>query len=153
MKLNLKAEDILLELKAKSKSQAIAEMVAFLCERNGFTDKAVDITRTVEEREELQSTGIGLGVGIPHAKTEDVDQLYIIAATKKDGLDFDSMDDEPAKLFFMLISPRSYSGPHVKALSTIAKLMQDANIRKELLLSESAEEFATTLDRYESMFN
>lgn len=152
MKLDLKAADILIELNAESKDTAIDEMVNFLCERNGFADKAAAISETVKEREELQSTGIGLGVGIPHAKTEEVDKLYIIAATKKEGLDFDSMDNDPAKLFFMLISPRSYSGPHVKALSTIAKLMQDASIRKELLFSETAEEFEANLARYESMF-
>lgn len=152
MKLELTAADILMDLSAENKSAAIDEMVSFLCERNGFGDKASAIAQTVKEREELQSTGIGLGVGIPHAKTEEVDKLYIIAATKKEGLDFDSMDEAPAKIFFMLISPRSYSGPHVKALSTIAKLMHDAAIRSDLLASETAEEFAATLARYESMF-
>jgi PTS system nitrogen regulatory IIA component len=92
------------------------------------------------ERENKMSTGMENGIAIPHGKTGAVKQLAVAIARKKEGVDFNSMDKKPAKIFIMTISPSNQSGPHLQFLAEVSKLLRDSQARKKLLEARSADE-------------
>jgi PTS system nitrogen regulatory IIA component len=86
-------------------------------------------------REVLGSTAIGQGVAIPHAKADCVDKLVAAFGLSKKGIDFDSLDGEPAYIFFLLVAPQDSAGPHLKALARISRLLKDKYFRDGLRAS------------------
>lgn len=86
------------------------------------------------------STGIGNGVAIPHAKTEAVDSLVAAFGRVPDGVDFKSLDGEPAHLIFLLLSPQEEAGLHVRALARISRMLKNAEFRERMLNADDAEE-------------
>jgi len=83
-------------------------------------------------REAVLSTGIGHGIAIPHAKAE-IGRLAVVCGSAPRGIEFDALDAEPVRLFFLLIGPESAAGEHVKALSRIARLVRRESVRDALL--------------------
>jgi PTS system nitrogen regulatory IIA component len=83
-------------------------------------------------REELGSTAIGQGVGIPHAKSEYVSKLIAAVGLSSKGIDFDSLDGEPVYIIFLLLAPQASAGPHLKALALISRLLKDKYLRDNL---------------------
>ena len=83
-------------------------------------------------REALGSTAIGQGVAIPHAKSDCVEKLVAAFGLSKKGVDFDSLDGEPAYIFFLLVAPQDSAGPHLKALARISRLLKDKYFRDGL---------------------
>lgn len=129
----LSKEAILMDIKAVKKEGAIKELVDSLVGA-GDIDKG-DRARLIEAlmaRELLGSTAIGQGVAIPHAKTEDVKKLVAAFGLSKKGVNFDSLDGEPAYIFFLLVAPLDSAGPHLKALARISRLLKDKYFRDNL---------------------
>ena len=91
------------------------------------------------ERERLGSTGIGEGIAIPHGKFHGVSQLIISFGRSLKGLDFESMDGEPAFLFFLLVARENSDGIHLKTLAKLAKILKSSSSR-ELLMEVSTRE-------------
>ena len=83
-------------------------------------------------REALGSTAIGQGIAIPHGKCEFVSKLVAALGITKKGIDFDSLDGEPAYVFFLLIAPIDSAGPHLKALARISRLLKEKYFRENL---------------------
>ena len=83
-------------------------------------------------REALGSTAIGQGIAIPHGKCEYVSKLTAALAISKEGVAFDSLDGEPAYIFFLLVAPMDSAGPHLKALARISHLLKDKYLRENL---------------------
>ena len=83
-------------------------------------------------REALGSTAIGQGIAIPHGKSDSVDNIVGALGISKQGIDFDSLDGEPAYIFFLLVAPIDSAGPHLKALARISRLLKDKFIRDSL---------------------
>ena len=83
-------------------------------------------------REALGSTAIGQGIAIPHGKCDCVKKLVGCLGISKPGIDFDSLDGEPAYIFFLLVAPSDSAGPHLKALAKISRLLKDKYIRESL---------------------
>jgi PTS system nitrogen regulatory IIA component len=83
-------------------------------------------------REALGSTAIGQGIAIPHAKSDSVSKLVASFGLSKKGVDFDSLDGEPAHIFFLLVAPQDSAGPHLKALARISRLLKDKYFRDTL---------------------
>jgi len=104
-----------LDLEAASKDEVLEELVGLLCDAYKLKERDT-ILEAIRAREEKQSTGIGMGLAVPHAKTPVVDQLYVAFGRSKGGIDFDAIDGGSAHLFFILVSPRDVSGPHIKAI-------------------------------------
>ena len=121
-----------LALEASNKDEALEELVGLLCDAYRLKGRDT-ILEAIRTRESKQSTGIGMGLAVPHAKTHVVDQLYVAFGRSNDGIDFDSTDGETAHIFFILVSPRDVSGPHIKALAGISRLVKHKEFRKELL--------------------
>ena len=88
-------------------------------------------------REALGSTGIGQGIGIPHGKTASVKSLVAAFGLSKKGIDFESLDGEPAYIFFLLLAPEESAGPHLKALARISRLLKDKYVRDMLRQAET----------------
>ncbi len=133
--LNPKA--ICADLKSASKSDVIVELVNLLIDSGAMEKKYKNkIIEILMAREALGSTAIGQGIAIPHGKCECVKKLVGCLAVSKKGINFDSLDGEPAFIFFLLIAPVDSSGPHLKALARISRLLKDKYFRENLKTSK-----------------
>ena len=115
-------------LKATDKNGAIRELIDILAKAEGIRNKD-EIVKTLLARESLGSTGIGLGIGIPHGKSNAVKRLVAAFGISKKGIDFDALDGEPVYIFFLLVAPEDSAGPHLKALARISRLLKDKYFR------------------------
>lgn len=140
----IRPEGIRIGLAARDKEGVIDELVDLLCRAEKVSDRAA-VARAVREREALMSTGIGQGIGIPHAKTNAVDRLVAVFGLAPDGVDFQALDGKPVHLFFLLVAPEDQSGPHVKALARISRLLKHAHFRDALAAARTPEEAAQVI--------
>ena len=121
------------DLKSHDKNSAIKELADLLVKSGQLKPKDRDaVVKVLLNREALGSTGIGQGVAIPHGKCEYVSELIGAFGISKSGIKFDSLDGEPANIFFLLLAPIESSGPHLKALARISKLLKDKFFRDSL---------------------
>jgi len=120
------------ELTSSKKVEVLAEMVDLLRRVQPDLD-AKELLAVLIDREELGSTGIGDGVAIPHGKLKGLERLLMAFGRKKAGVDFDSMDNRPAHLFFLLLAPENEATLHLKALARISKLLRKEDVRRQLL--------------------
>jgi PTS system nitrogen regulatory IIA component len=123
---------IIADMQAKDKPGALVELTDSLiaCESSLNRDNVISV---LQERERLGSTGIGDGVAIPHGKLAGIPELKLVFGRSLTGVDFESMDGQPAYLFFLLIAPEESVGVHLKTLARISKLLKDVTVRKKLL--------------------
>jgi len=129
--LNEKA--IAADLKSADKKTVIQELVDLLIKAGELKPRMRDtVVKILLNREALGSTGIGQGVAIPHGKYENVKELVGAFGISKKGINFDSLDGESAYIFFLLLAPIESSGPHLKALARISKLLKDKYFRESL---------------------
>lgn len=147
----LNEDAISLSLRARDKETAIKELVQLL-ESAHRVDTKGEILSKVLQRESMMSTGIGNGVAIPHGKTRLLDQLVASCGVSRGGIDFDSMDGEPATLFILLVSPESLRGPHVKALANVSRLLKEESVRDSLRGCDAPAQFLATLRDAEAHF-
>ncbi len=121
------------DLKARHKEEVIEELVTLLVSAGAIEKKyKAKIVEVITAREALGSTAIGQGIAIPHGKTDNVSQLVAGLGVSKKGIDFDSLDGEPAYIFFILIAPQDSAGPHLKALARVSRLLKDKYFRESL---------------------
>ena len=121
------------DLKGTNKEEIIDELVALLV-NSGVIEKK-NRSKLVEillQREALGSTAIGQGIAIPHGKSDTISKLTAGLGVSKKGVDVDSLDGEPAYIFFLLLAPIDSAGPHLKALARISRLLKDKYFRENL---------------------
>lgn len=111
-------------IEAVEKEDALKELVDTLSEVVDIGDKK-SIVRALIERENLGSTGIGQGIAIPHGKTDRVKGIVSVLGISRKGVNFEALDGEPVYIFFLLVAPKETSGPHLKALAQISRLLRD----------------------------
>jgi len=141
------AEDsIIPELTAKDKEGVLEELAQAVCNHEPSVDKT-DLVRVLLEREKLGSTGIGEGVAIPHGKLNSLSQPMVSFGRSRKGLDFDSMDAQPAYLFFLLVAPENSAGLHLKTLAKIAKVLKSRTFRKKLMEAKTRQELYEAIIR------
>jgi PTS system fructose-specific IIA component len=97
------------------------------------------------KREEEATTGVGMGIGIPHAKTAAVSRPSVVFARSEHGIDFDAMDEKPAHLLFMLIVPAEGGDEHLEILSSLSRALMHEEVRESLRTAESVEGVRTAL--------
>ncbi len=125
----IKLDGIIPSLKAKSKKQVLQELAARAAESTKLDQR--EIFETLLHRERLGSTGVGHGVAIPHGKFEKLDKIVSLFARLSTPVDFDSIDDQPVDLVFLLLAPESAGADHLKALARISRLLREpASIEK-----------------------
>ena len=135
----LTPENIYLNLESDTKDGIIKEFVHRLASAGKLDDEEAAL-QAVMDREKKMSTGMEHGIAIPHGKTDAAKHLAVALARKKEGIEFTSMDKEPAKIFIMTISPQSHSGPHLQFLAEVSKLLKDPGAREKILSARTAKD-------------
>lgn len=129
----LSRKAILTDIKSTKKEEVIKELVDALIGAGEIEKRCRNkLIDALMARESLGSTAIGQGVAIPHAKSDCVDKLVAAFGLSQKGVDFDSLDGEPAYIFFLLVAPQDSAGPHLKALARISRLLKDKYFRDNL---------------------
>ena len=118
-------------IKTTTKEGVLRELVDTLAKAEGIKNRE-DLVKVLLNREALGSTGIGQGVGIPHAKTNSVKKLVAALGICAQGVNFDALDGEPVHIFFLLVAPEDSAGPHLKGLARISRLLKDKYFRESL---------------------
>ena len=135
-------------LKSNTKEEIIGELVDLLVVGDSITDRE-KVLQAVLDREQIMSTGIGDGIAIPHGKSDSVIRLAAALGTHKRGVDFEALDGEPAYVFFLLVSPANVSGPHIKALARISRLLKNDAFKKQLTEATTPEEILAAIESEE----
>ncbi|MCR3761465.1 PTS sugar transporter subunit IIA [Clostridium felsineum] len=133
-------ERVTFNLKAKTKEEAIDELIDILYNDGKVTSKE-ELREAVLKREEEFSTGIGMGIAIPHGKCSAVKEAAITFGLSKEGIDYQSMDDQPAHMFFLIAVPKESNDVHLRALSEISRKLMHADVREKIKNAQSFEEF------------
>jgi PTS system nitrogen regulatory IIA component len=146
----LHKEAILVDLKANDKKGVLEELSKPVSQIAGI--KQQDLVRVLLEREQLGSTGIGGGIGIPHGKLKNLDNLVLGFGLSRKGIDFDSMDRRPTHIFFLLVTPENSTGLHLKVLARISRLLKNEDFKEKLLQISDAEEFLNEIEQVDYEF-
>ncbi len=145
----LKEQSIDLAVQVADKPAALDKLVALMAAGGNLAD-AAKYKSCVLAREAEGSTGIGEGIAIPHAKTDAVRTPGLAAMVVPQGVEFDSLDGEPAKLFFLIAAPDTEDNVHLDVLSRLSMLLMDDDFRAELLAAQDAKAFLQVIDKYEA---
>lgn len=143
---------IIVDSHRDNKWAVIEEMVGLLCENFAIPEYDA-VLQAVMSREQKMSTGIGCGLAVPHGKVDFLDKMCVVAASIRRGLNFEAIDKEPVYLLFLIVSPANTTGPHIRALSAISRIMSDADIRRNLIGSHTPAEFYANLKLGEEKYN
>ena len=117
-------------LRATSKKQALQELSKRAAVITGQHDRA--IFDVLMERERLGTTGVGNGIAIPHGKLATVERLYGLFARLETPVDFQSIDEQPVDLVFLLLAPETAGADHLKALARVSRLLRDEAVCDKL---------------------
>ena len=125
-----------LEMTVRKKPEILRELVRLISRGVEISDEDA-IFEALMEREKLSSTGIGNGIAIPHCLTPQVRDTHMAFARKLDGARFDSADNQPVALFFLLVGPEDNPNLHLQVLSKLARYLHDSGFCDRLLAAES----------------
>ena len=142
---------VAIRLKARSKREALVELVEILEAAHGIESQG-EILDRVMRREAMMTTGIGNGVAIPHGKARSVDRMAAAVAVCPEGLDFESEDGQPVYLLVLFVSPENAATLHVRALANLSRLLKEESVRKSLREARSVEAFLAALQSAESVY-
>ena len=136
----LSKEQIVTELRASTRWEAIDELVGNLVDTGKIKSEHRDaIIAVVRKRENSMSTGIGFGIGIPHASTDLIQEVVGALGRSKPGVNFEALDNQPVKLVMLFLVPQGQFQKHLHTLANIAKLLHKAEFRLALEQSPDAE--------------
>jgi mannitol/fructose-specific phosphotransferase system IIA component (Ntr-type) len=145
----LGADNILPELKAADRWQAIDELIGNLVATGKIKPENRDaVTAVVRKRETSMSTGIGFGIGIPHASTELIGEVVGALGRSKTGVNFDALDSQPVTLVMLFLVPQGQFQKHLHTLANIAKLMHKAEFRQALEKAPDAAAMLAAIKEY-----
>jgi fructose-specific phosphotransferase system IIA component len=134
----IKKEGIILDLKSHEKVAVITELVDAL-KQIGLIDEAETFLSDILRRENLESTGIGLGVAIPHARTKSAKELMLTFGHSEKGVDFNSLDGKPSHLIFLIAAPEHEKSQYIMALARLSKILRKEGIRTMLNNADTPE--------------
>ena len=126
----LSPDAVVSHLKAASKKQVLQEMAHKAASLTGLSERR--IYETLAEREKLGSTGMGQGIAIPHGRVAGVEKMTGLFAQLDHPVDFDSMDDQPVDLVFLLLAPEGAGADHLKALARVSRLLRNQAVCEKL---------------------
>ncbi len=126
----LAPDRVIANLRVTSKKQALQELAKRAAEAIGLHERA--IFDVLLERERLGTTGVGNGIAIPHGKLAGLKQLVGLFARLETPIDFDSIDDQPVDLIFLLLAPEAAGADHLKALARVSRLLRDRSVCEKL---------------------
>lgn len=153
----MKISDILTDdlvvtgLQGKTKDDIIDSMIDLVAVSPKVLDKE-KVRKAIFEREKIMSTGVGNGFAIPHGKTDAVTDIVAAFAVTAEPIDYQSLDEKPVRLVFLLVGKDNLVGPHIKLLSRISRLMNKEDFRKRLLTQQTAREIIEMFRQEEATY-
>lgn len=137
-------------LSATTKEGVLKELTDAVIKTGKIIDAQSSLS-ALAEREALGSTGVGEQVAIPHAKLPDIEDVIIVVGISNSGIEFQSCDNLPVKLFFMLLSPEKQLNAHLKTLARISRLIKLTDFKSRVIERElSSSEIRAILNEEES---
>ena len=137
---------VVAQLRATNKKQALQELAKRAAALTGIQERT--IFDVLIERERLGSTGIGMGIGIPHGRLPGLDTLCGVFARLDRPVPFDAIDDQPVDLIFLLLAPEGAGADHLKALARVSRLLRDRSVCEKLRGTDNADAlYALLIDR------
>jgi fructose-specific phosphotransferase system IIA component len=153
----MRISDILTEnlvvtgLNGDSKADILDAMIGLVATSPRVLDRE-KVRTAIFEREKIMSTGVGNGFAIPHGKTDAVSDIVAAFAVTATPIDYDSLDEKPVRLVFLLVGKENLVGPHIKLLSRISRLMNKEEFRNRLLESKSPREILDLFRQEEASY-
>ena len=147
----LTEEMVLTNLEGSTKNEIIDAMIDLV----GKSPKVIDkekVREAIFEREEIMSTGVGNGFAIPHGKTDAVSDIVAAFAVTAEPIDYQSLDEKPVRLVFLLVGKDNMVGPHIKLLSRISRLMNKEEFRNRLIEMKTPREILETFKKEEATY-
>jgi Kef-type K+ transport system membrane component KefB/mannitol/fructose-specific phosphotransferase system IIA component (Ntr-type) len=135
----IEPQTISLDLRGETKEEIITELVDMLAAAGKLLDRDAALT-AVFEREKSMSTGMEHGIALPHGKTDGIADIAVAVGIKRKGINFDSMDGEPSRLFILVVSPKKAGGPHVQFLAAVGSVLKDEALREAVIHAASVDE-------------
>ena len=145
----LKKEGISLGLKPADKAEVIDIMVGLHDKAGNLNDKA-GYKAAIEAREAQGSTAVGMGIAVPHAKTDAVKKPGLTAITVPEGIDYECADGTDSNLFFMIAAPAGAADTHLEVLAGLMTMLMDPEFSQSLLAAKTPEEFLALIDAKEA---
>ena len=144
----IKVNTIDLNLESKNKNAVIRELYNNLKQTNLIKDEEQGLN-DIFKREDMGSTGIGKRIALPHAKTKAVDELMITFGISKNGISYNSVDDENVNIFFMFLCPENKTQEYLKVLARISRLIREDKFVNDLLKATSNQEILELIRKEE----
>ncbi len=134
---------------SKDKRDDVIDQLVALLEKEGKIAESKQFFNAVIQREKIVSTGIGLGIAIPHAKLDGFDDFFVaVAIHKDDGVDWNSLDKSLVKVVFLIGGPSNKQTEYLKLLSRLTSAVKNEDLRQKLTSAKSPEEFIQLLDQH-----
>ena len=147
----LRPEVVKMELKARTRDEAIRELVELLAKAGGLRKGDVEsMTAAILKREGLGSTAIGKGVAIPHAKAPTAQEFVAALGRSTTGIEFASIDGKPVNLVFLLASPPDSQRAHLKALAHISRLVSKGDLCPRILAAKDEKDVIAIIAEQEN---
>lgn len=145
-----RADKIKLHIEAEDKDQVFDELVTHLV-GNKHAERKEGILKVIRDRENIISTGIKNGIAIPHGKIDGLDRIIGVLGISDKGIEYGSLDNNPAKIIFLFLSDKARQEEHLDILKKISKVSENADFRKEILLAKTSVSANRILKRYETI--
>ena len=134
---NMISETRIINIKSNDKKGALKELLEVICKDELITDPKI-FSKEIFKREKLMSTGIGYGIAIPHARHKTVKDFVIAVGRKREGLEYESIDDKPVKLIFMIGASDAQDKDYIKVLSRLVLRLKNQEFVDKILSAESS---------------
>lgn len=141
---------VIMELKSTEKNGVINELSAPLVKSGLIVDEA-EFVSAILRRENLESTGIGAGVAIPHARTDAVKTLVLAFGRSEGGVDFSSLDGKPSHLIFLISAPEAMKREYIWTLAKLSSLLRRQEVREGLVNAKTVDEVYSVIEQYERL--
>ncbi len=133
---NMVNETQIIDIQSNDKKGALNELLEIICKDDLITDPKT-FSKEIFKREKLMSTGIGYGIAIPHARQKTVKDFVIAIGRKREGLEYESIDDKPVKLIFMIGASDKQDKDYIKVLSRLVLRLKNQKFVDKILSAEN----------------
>jgi fructose-specific phosphotransferase system IIA component len=141
---------IISDLKSKDKQSIIEEMVEKFIKKHIITDREAFLG-AIRKREELESTAIGNGIAIPHARIQGVTKLQVALGKSENGFDFQSLDKKPVFIIFMIASPLDVRKEYLQIVAKIARFAKNEALRKAILQAKNTQQVWKVIKDFDNL--
>ncbi len=144
----LSNDAFLINLLGTSKKQVLDELSKLAAKKLKINSR--NLLEILTKREKLGSTAVGNGIAIPHANIANIDKPYVFVSTLVDGLDFNSTDDLPVDIIFLLLAPEDNGSEHLQALALISRLLRNKELTTKLRGCKTSESALAVISQTKS---